>query len=168
MSLFAAYADFSGGLLFLCVLAILVPALAVWTFYWTAYGFRGRLPRGQSFSWWLIRCVPILALVVCFPASRLSANWRDPTTQQSIPPSLADEYDRFLFGYLPHTTWIGDLGHEDICRCSVELVGQGRYDCSLSHRVVDWLWFFPQLGILTLILLPVFRSETPTNQKLIS
>jgi hypothetical protein len=77
-------------------------------------GFRASFPKGKSWGWWLFRVAPVIGVVFCFPPLRGSGDWRDEATGQPIPGSVALEFDRFLFGYIPSYGWIGSLGREEV------------------------------------------------------
>lgn len=161
--LIAAYAHLGWGLLFVLLLVAIGLALLAWVLFWASHGFRAappRSPRGPT--WWLIRLVPLLSILVCFPPMRRASNWSDRETGEPAAAAAATTFDRNLFGYIPSHRWVGQLGSavDDDAMLVMTIDRQHRwYRKDHDRWVVDWLYMGLELFVLAIVLLPFARAR---------
>jgi hypothetical protein len=56
-----------------------------------------------------------IAFTAAFPPTRRVGDWKSEATGEPIPTHYAQEFDRFLFGFIPSYAWIG-MGDYFSCR----------------------------------------------------
>jgi hypothetical protein len=162
-----AYAGVGSGVLFLLLLGLLGLGLLAWIIYWATRGFRTGPPKSpRNPKWWLARLAPLLALMICFPPMRRAGNWSDQATSLRAPESVALEFDRSFFGYIPSYRWIGQVGEDVHGGLGPVVTSDERKTQFRSDRqrwAIDWSFLGGQLAILAVLLLPFFRARANSH-----
>ena len=151
-----AYVNLGWGFLFLLVLVAIGFALLAWVFYWATRGFCAAPPRSlRGPQWWLVRLVPLLALLTCFPPMRRAGDWSDLDTGKLAAATTT--FDRHVFGWIPSYRWVGQLGSEVEDDPGPVLTidkHQTWYRQDHERWVIDWLYMSSELVIVAILPLP--------------
>src|SRR5262245_35136320 len=155
------------GCCFLVFFGLIVVGLFFWVIHWSLQGFRASFPRSRAGRIALRVFVGLVAvLVAAFPPRRRMADWKDEATGEPIPASIALEFDRATYGYLPSYGWIGTIGREERrdARYTRTSGNHGPYQCGNHKWVIDRTFLSGQTAALGVLLLPFLRARPNSGE----
>jgi hypothetical protein len=160
-----AYANPGPGIAFLLSLFIIGVTSMIWIIVWLPKGFRShgwRDPHRLRINA-LIGVLVITTITILFPPLRQIGVWKDTGTNLLIDSRLADEYDRFWFGYIPTYGWIGHVMSRETPDSSVSVsstsVSIRSYRLVEIEWRIDWIFLAGQIGIIFLGAAPFLAAR---------